>query len=552
MLGSSSVVVGDIDGDAGLEVLVSGLAAGRITAVEPDGSAIRGWPTDSVVGAGYLGLVEADPARPGLEVSVVTTDRVMLLDGHARPLPGWPQEPSNYGSQALSAADLSGDRRDEVAYNPQDWGYTVHDAEGRSPAGTSWPRTVDGANGQMLSQPGLADLDGDGDRELVGGGNTWAYDEEPNMAGYDGDGTPLPGWFTRNETFSHTKRVAIGELDGDADLETAVPGPGAYGPDGSLEHAFAVHGQQPVLGDLDEDGDDEVVSMVGEIWARQGDSTDLLPGFPVATPAVSGWGWVFPPVVADLDNDGHQDVIVSGETEDGQTVVHAVSRTGAALPGFPMVVPVRQNQAIAAADVDGNGRTDLLVAGSNAESWAGWSPGLYAYEYPTGQAAAPEWGQYGGGPRHQFAAGQSLRAPSGPAAGDPRPGHLDQVRDLAPGAGASAPRGLAALGDTVVFSAETGDAGREPWASDGTAAGTVRLADVKPARAPPSPTRSPRPGGTAYFVADDGRPRSGAVAHRRHPGGHRPGHRPAARHCGVGPERVDAGRGPGLLQRRRR
>jgi ELWxxDGT repeat protein len=501
MLGSSSVVVGDIDGDAGLEVLVSGLAAGRIVAVEPDGSPVRGWPTTHAVGAGYLGLVEADVARPGLEVSVVTEDRVLVLDGHGQPLTGWPQEPSNYGSQALSAADLTGDRRDEVAYNPQDWGYSVLDAQGRAPAGTSWPRRTD--VDQMLSQPGIADLDHDGDQELMGGGAD--YDEEgPNFVGFDGSGASLPGWSHVIERFSHTRRVAIGELDGDPDLEVAVPGPGAFGPDGSQEHWFAVHGHQPALGDLDGDGDDEVVMMVGDIWARQGDSTDLLPGFPVATPAVLGWAWIFPPVVADLDNDGHQDVIVSGETEDGQTVVHAVSRAGVALPGFPMVLPIRQDQAIAAADIDGNGRTDLLVAGSDLGVYSGWYPGLFAYEYPSGQAAPPDWSQYGGGPRHQFAVGQSLGETPGPPAGASRPGHLAQVADLVGGGDGAAPRGLTPVADRLVFTADTPGAGREPWVSDGTVAGTTRLVDALAGPASSQPDELTAAGDQAYLVLDDG------------------------------------------------
>jgi len=43
------------------------------------------------------------------------------------------------------------------------------------------------------------------------------------------------------------------------------------------------------------------------------------------------------------------------------------------------------------------------------------------------------------------------------------------------------------VGNALVFAADDGEHGVEPWRSDGTAAGTVRLGDLNPGRDASSP-----------------------------------------------------------------
>ncbi len=89
------------------------------------------------------------------------------------------------------------------------------------------------------------------------------------------------------------------------------------------------------------------------------------------------------------------------------------------------------------------------------------------------------------------------------------PGDARRVLDLRPGEQGSQPQPLAALGERVIFSADDGFVGREPWVSDGSEAGTTLLLDIRP-----GPEGSMRydyfaeplaVGPLAYFVADDGR-----------------------------------------------
>ncbi len=82
------------------------------------------------------------------------------------------------------------------------------------------------------------------------------------------------------------------------------------------------------------------------------------------------------------------------------------------------------------------------------------------------------------------------------------------LKDILPGAGSSVPDALdsapAVLGSTVYFVADDGVAGQELWASDGTAAGTRRVKDVRPGVRGSEPRWLTVAGGRLFFSADDG------------------------------------------------
>jgi ELWxxDGT repeat protein len=78
------------------------------------------------------------------------------------------------------------------------------------------------------------------------------------------------------------------------------------------------------------------------------------------------------------------------------------------------------------------------------------------------------------------------------------------VADLRPGPRGSQPQNLKAVGDRVVFAAEDGTSGLEPWSSDGTAEGTLRWGDIAPGSAASSPGPFSVANGQVLFGADDG------------------------------------------------
>ncbi len=94
--------------------------------------------------------------------------------------------------------------------------------------------------------------------------------------------------------------------------------------------------------------------------------------------------------------------------------------------------------------------------------------------------------------------GLELWATDGTAAGTSR------VADVNPGTGDSTPNDFEPLGSTLLFRANDGTSGPELWRTDGTGAGTVRVADLNAGSSGSSPYELTSFGGAIYFHADDG------------------------------------------------
>nr|NCR87403.1 hypothetical protein [Microcystis aeruginosa K13-05] len=78
------------------------------------------------------------------------------------------------------------------------------------------------------------------------------------------------------------------------------------------------------------------------------------------------------------------------------------------------------------------------------------------------------------------------------------------VKDIRPGGLRSEPRNLTAVGSTLYFTADDGVNGTELWKSDGTAAGTVLVKDILPGAFSSYPGNLTAVGSTLFFTAGDG------------------------------------------------
>lgn len=91
---------------------------------------------------------------------------------------------------------------------------------------------------------------------------------------------------------------------------------------------------------------------------------------------------------------------------------------------------------------------------------------------------------------------------------DGTPAGTRLVQDINPGAADGAPIALAAVGGMLGFAADDGVHGREPWITDGTAAGTRLVADIRPGGSSVGATDLPGAvvalAGRLLFAADDG------------------------------------------------
>jgi ELWxxDGT repeat protein len=507
------VLVGNIDGDPQLELLVTGLAAGPLYAFNADGSPVAGFPTGDTGGAVYPALGNLSDDSPGFDV--LATDwgngaaksRLHAWRGDGMPLLDWPQTAINYADTAALLADVDGDGVDEVFLNQEDHGVDGYSADGRFLPGWSSHESGTPWWNQRLQTPAAADLNGDGRLDVVGVHDGYMY-------AYASDGRFLPGFPTRFADGGPTNEyVAVGDVDGDGALElVTVAGASlnVLGATGAVERTIPLpgstsYGTAPALADLDGDGVPEiVVELDGALTVVKGDGSTLA-GFPVS------WGdyWVGNgcPVVGDVDGDGQADIVLSdhvaGLNSPTSGELRAYDRHGQLLPGFPKTPPAGSSiSAPAVADIDLDGRNEIAVAGSYGQ-YAGYYDALFVYDLGGGAGGPIEWGQYMHDARHQGRYG----APTGPRPPPPAngaaassPAHL--VSDIAPGEASASPLDAAALGTSLLFQADDGSAGAELWRADGTDAQLVR--DIRAGGSGSAPRELTSTGQTVFFAADDG------------------------------------------------
>lgn len=136
--------------------------------------------------------------------------------------------------------------------------------------------------------------------------------------------TPMPGWpvtITTHQSFHPNRNVTFADLDADGRMEIVRP------------------------------------STDGRVHVFRHDGTPL-PGWPQA---VTGWCQVAP-AVADLDGDGFLEIAVAtrGITSGGR--LYVLDRLGNVRTGWPVSFNNNNVESVVAADLDGDGRPEILAA----------------------------------------------------------------------------------------------------------------------------------------------------------------------------------------------
>ncbi len=279
------------------------------------------------------------------------------------------------------------------------WPFVMPDDMGAGDGG----RQPDGVRDGIAAAPTLGDIDGDGDMEII----TMAYDRR--IRAFHHDGSVVDGWPIQRESGDIILRggessAAIGDIDNDGLNEVIIgtnsppwngddgsgPFPPQYNtPDYSLATLWAINGDStlvpgfpviteqniqssPALGDIDGDGDLEIVVGTGtfpgyvngrQVYAWHGDGT-LVSGWPRPTDDLMPSS----PALADLDGDGILDVVI-GCGLDAQPFcnrVYAWDGAGNNLPGFPLSTPYGTPFPPVVADVDGDAKLEILFTSLQA------------------------------------------------------------------------------------------------------------------------------------------------------------------------------------------
>ncbi len=253
----------------------------------------------------------------------------------------------------------------------------------------------------------LADLDGDGYPELIVAnyiGADWTTAQVQAYPNLGGTLQALPGWQTPPTL--HSFRVAVGDPDGDGDLDLAVATGEAYRAVYTPNLVYLNDGGQLAtspawtsaiadacydlrFADMNGDGWPDLVTLSGgaqgrlRIYYNEGGLLQTAPGW---TAAYVGNGNTLD--LADLDGDGRLDALVGYNGQFAGFGGFAVFLTGGGdLSASPAWLSSFSGygSAVVIADIDGDGHGDLITGG-----W--WQPvRIYLNDGVGGFTATPQW-----------------------------------------------------------------------------------------------------------------------------------------------------------------
>lgn len=389
----SSPSYADIDGDGDVEVFVSN-NAGQVHGWHHDGTAISGWPQ---VGAPYMfggpsiGDIDGDGDLEIVQASYSPGGYVYAWHHNGVPVSGWPRSAADRVRGAVALADLDGDGALEMILAGSgeccDSSGTVHAWRSDGSELPNWPIEVER---NVQTTPAIGDLDGDGDLEVIvhAWQNIYAFHHDASVVAgwpiaYSGAHiSPLVADFDGDGA---DEVVAIGQysiqiLNGDGTVRSTLFGEGS---------AFAL--SQAALGDVNGDGRPEICVSDdnGQVYLFDVES-GLRSGWPLRVgDGVAGCS------VADVDGDGLQEIVVAAS----DSLIYAWNADGTAAAGVwpkPLSSPVYSSAA--AGDLDGDGTMDLMIGNAEGDFYVyelGVPFSSTAAHWPLFQASERRDGRFG-------------------------------------------------------------------------------------------------------------------------------------------------------------
>lgn len=360
----------DLDGN-GLPELVIPSHVYDLLAFTAQGTVVSGWNDPNPDWTTYVVRV-GDFDGDGVRELLYPWSNSLLalgfcdLSGNVLPWP-WIEPEGHFAGGTMEkviVADLDLDGRAEIICNGRyvTWNDTIHVVDYQGNAWPGWPKTF---NAKV--KLAVEDLDGDGAKEIVVAGRDTCFCGAPSPTFvYRADGTLMPGWpvIPTGGLWPFLWWTAVADLDGDGTRE--IIGTSAYDvytlrADGTqFRPRHFVDGILREIGvaDLDSDGRKEIVVPGIDL-----NVVDYDLGV-VATTQGSGYGYSgFDGVsVADIDGDGFAEI---GAFSIWPTAVHLFDRHLNPLPGWPVPVSSQQTDQQSKTlmmDLDGDNDIEFIYA----------------------------------------------------------------------------------------------------------------------------------------------------------------------------------------------
>lgn len=250
-------------------------------------------------------------------------------------------------------------------------------------------------SGDFFGEPAVADLDGDGYKEIICGSSdghvyVWQHDGKPylrspffsrpgqmlncspTVCDLDGDGEKEILVTTRNTNLSYIYAIrqdgsCVGNFDSNASTLACIP----YVSNG-IEHPLSV-------GDVNGDGRLEVVALGYDCVRIWSDAGELLINRSLPGLLTESYINLTCPLLADVDGDDAIDIVFHQDN-----LIYALHNDGTDITGFPLSTADKMDNGVCVSDVDGDGKNEIIAADKSGN--------IYAWK-TNGKSTAIEWGR---------------------------------------------------------------------------------------------------------------------------------------------------------------